>query len=296
MTQLMHYLTLLVWKFLPFVRPKNFVIKGRFLFNRKTKILLQADSSILFNGDADFSGSIITLINSNMIGNSVICNNTILLLNCSKIIFQDHLNFKNSNLNVDNSIIEGANHFRVHHFNIALTESTFRAGSYFMCDGQADLAGKLILTKATFSCQENCRIQCLVNVNNGDLILGNNCFINAGTKVNCQMRIQIGNYVMISYDCILLDNNSHSLDFLARRGEIDAGFPNGTKPQIEHSKTAMAPIIIEDDVWIGVKSMVFKGVAIGERAVIAAGTIVTKDVAKDTVTYGNSNKSKPIIH
>ena len=292
----MHYITLLVWKFLPFFRPKNFVVKGRFLFNLKTKILLKGDSSILVKGDADFSGSIITLINSNMSCNSVICNNTKILLNASKIIFQDYLNFKNSNFHIDNSTIEGANHFRVHHFNFELIKSIFTAGSYFMCDGQANLAGKLVLTKATFSCKDNCRIQCMVNVHNGDLILGNNCFINSGTKVNCQMLIQIGNYVMISYDCILFDNNSHSLYFLARREEIDAGFPNGTKPQSEHSKTSMAPIIIEDDVWIGVKSMVFKGVTIGERAVIAAGTSVTKHVEKDTLTCGNGNKSKPIIY
>lgn len=50
------------------------------------------------------------------------------------------------------------------------------------------------------------------------------------------------------------------------------------------------PIVIGDDVWIGGGSIIVPGVRIGDRAVIAAGAVVTKHVAPDTVVGGNPAK------
>jgi acetyltransferase-like isoleucine patch superfamily enzyme len=49
----------------------------------------------------------------------------------------------------------------------------------------------------------------------------------------------------------------------------------------------VAPVVIEEDVWIGTNCMVLKGVTIGRGAVIAAGAVVTKDVPPFTVAAGN---------
>ena len=51
-----------------------------------------------------------------------------------------------------------------------------------------------------------------------------------------------------------------------------------------------APIVIEDDVWIGARSIILKGVHIGARSIIAAGSVVTKDIPSDVIAGGNPCK------
>ncbi|MNW06569.1 putative acetyltransferase [compost metagenome] len=46
------------------------------------------------------------------------------------------------------------------------------------------------------------------------------------------------------------------------------------------------PIVIGDEVWIGCKSIILKGVTIGNGAVVAAGSVVTKDVEPYTLVAG----------
>jgi acetyltransferase-like isoleucine patch superfamily enzyme len=48
-----------------------------------------------------------------------------------------------------------------------------------------------------------------------------------------------------------------------------------------------APVIIKDNVWIGMNAIVLKGVTIGENAVIAAGAVVSRDVPANVVVAGN---------
>jgi acetyltransferase-like isoleucine patch superfamily enzyme len=101
--------------------------------------------------------------------------------------------------------------------------------------------------------------------------------------------IEIGDYVMISYDCDIIDNNSHPLNYLGRRKEIDDGFPNGTKKS-ENFEILSAPIIIKNDVWIGMKCLILKGVVISERSIVAANTKVNKSIESDTIYYGSRSK------
>ena len=48
-----------------------------------------------------------------------------------------------------------------------------------------------------------------------------------------------------------------------------------------------SPVIIEDKVWIGTRSIILKGVTVGEGAIVGAGSVVTKDVQPWTVVAGN---------
>jgi Acetyltransferase (isoleucine patch superfamily) len=48
-----------------------------------------------------------------------------------------------------------------------------------------------------------------------------------------------------------------------------------------------APIVLEDDVWIGSGSIILKGITIGEGSVVAAGSVVTKDVSPNVIVGGN---------
>ena len=293
MKQCLHFFKLIIWKYVPISRPKNIVIRGRFLISRKTNFSIDSNSKLVVMGDADFTNARINLRDSTISCISIICNDSNIFAHASNLVFNEFVNFRNAAISIKNSNIEGNNHFRVHHYNLNINKSSFKAGSYFMCDGQRGNESKFEMWNAFFLCKDNCRIQAYIIVSNGKLIIGSNSFLNKGTKVNCQIAIEIGSYVMISYDCVLLDNNSHSINYLERRKEIDAGFPNGTN-QLQNEEIPKSPIKIEDDVWIGVNTMVFKGVTIGSKSVIAAGTYLTKSVLNNSLVYGNPNQRRGI--
>ena len=95
--------------------------------------------------------------------------------------------------------------------------------------------------------------------------------------------ITIGNDVNIGGDCLIMDNDAHPLDFVKRRSvyEKQVGRQNYMKNILS------APIVVEDDVWLGARCVILKGVHIGARSIIAAGSIVTKDIPADCIAGGN---------
>lgn len=96
-------------------------------------------------------------------------------------------------------------------------------------------------------------------------------------------RITIGNDVNIGGDCLIMDNDAHPIDYLQRRKSYSEEVG-----QEAYSKTiGTAPIRIDDDVWIGARCLILKGVHIGARSVIAAGSVVTRDIPSDVVAGGN---------
>jgi len=293
MLQWIYYLKLFFWKYIPYCRPKNFVVQGKFSFTRKTKFTISINSRIEIRGNADFSDSIIKLIGSELICNNIICNQTLIDAINSKLTLGDAVNFKNSNLLIENSEVTAKNHFRIHHYDLKLSKSMLNLESYFLCMGNTYTRTDIQLVNSLFFTGENSRIQAQVLVCNGTFKLGNNSFINSGTIVNCQVGISIGNYVMISYNCYIFDNNTHSINYLKRRNEINNGFPNGTLNKND-AEIAKVPIIIKDDVWIGVNSMILKGSILNTRAIVAGGTVVTKNVPESNLVYGNPNRYKLI--
>jgi acetyltransferase-like isoleucine patch superfamily enzyme len=110
------------------------------------------------------------------------------------------------------------------------------------------------------------------------LQIGNGTFIGHGCGFNIGERIQIGNNCLIATNVLIYDLDGHPLDAVRRRNH------EPTPPdQIE-------PVLIGDDVWIGSGAMILKGVKIGDRAIIAARSVVTKDVAMDAIVAGNPAK------
>ena len=94
-------------------------------------------------------------------------------------------------------------------------------------------------------------------------------------------RLTIGNHVNIGGGCMILDTDVHQLDYMARRGGMQ---PN---PDDVNTTVQSAPVVIEDDVWIGANCQVLKGVTIGARSVIGAGSVVTKSIPADSIAAGN---------
>jgi len=96
-------------------------------------------------------------------------------------------------------------------------------------------------------------------------------------------QVEIGNDVLIAFGCSIVDHNSHSLDWRVRKNDTGSWI-QGLK---DWSQVKIAPVRIGDLAWIGFNSIILKGVVIGEGAVIAAGSVVTKDVPPYTVVGGN---------
>ena len=86
----------------------------------------------------------------------------------------------------------------------------------------------------------------------------------------------IGNYVNIGGNCSIMDGDLHNIDWQERR-----------KDRQEAISYKTAPITIEDDVWIGANCTILKGVHIGARTIIGAGSVVVKDIPADCIASGN---------
>lgn len=113
--------------------------------------------------------------------------------------------------------------------------------------------------------------------------VGDRCFLGKYTTILCAMSIKIGNDVMIAGECYITDNDGHSLDWRIRRNDV----MDRKKGFKDWKHVGMAPVIIGNDVWIAPKCIILKGVSIGDAAVIAAGSVVTKDVPARTIVAGN---------
>lgn len=111
--------------------------------------------------------------------------------------------------------------------------------------------------------------------NGASLKIGNNVGMSS-TRMWIHDSFTIGDNVKIGACVLITDTDAHPLDYLARRTSND-----GTKS---------APIVIEDDVWVGAHSIILKGVTIGARSIIGAGSVVTKSIPADCVAAGNPCK------
>jgi acetyltransferase-like isoleucine patch superfamily enzyme len=108
-----------------------------------------------------------------------------------------------------------------------------------------------------------------------ELVIGDESFIGHMCAFSIGRSIRIGKHCLLAGGVSVLDMDGHPVDAAQRR----AGEP--TPPD------AIAPVVIGDDVWIGGGALILKGVTIGERAIVAARSVVTKDVPPDTVVAGN---------
>lgn len=112
-----------------------------------------------------------------------------------------------------------------------------------------------------------------------ELLVGNDVRM-SDVCIWARKEIVIGNFVTIGADTIIMDSDSHPLDWSLRRREC-VDYEN-TKKAIKHKA-----ILIGDDVFIGARCIINKGVTIGARTIIAAGSVVVSDIPSDVVAGGN---------
>lgn len=104
------------------------------------------------------------------------------------------------------------------------------------------------------------------------LEIGSHFAMTGGALIAAE-RIMIGDRVNIGANTTVLDTDFHPLDAEARR----------LHPQDAITK----PVIIEDDVFIGMNCLILKGVTIGQGSIIGAGSVVTKDIPAGVIAAGN---------
>lgn len=103
--------------------------------------------------------------------------------------------------------------------------------------------------------------------------IGNSTYICAGATIRIAKRVSIGNRCAISWNVTIMDSDFHKYRL------EDGTVPENTKE-----------VVIGDNVWIGNNVLILKGVTIGDNAIVAAGSVVTKNVPKGCVVAGNPAK------
>lgn len=128
----------------------------------------------------------------------------------------------------------------------------------------------------------------------GTITVGDHVIINSGTRLISAVGLTIGNDVLISWGCNIVDSNMHSTHSAERLG--DSRSARGTVhgdiivSDADFSQVQSAPVVIGDNVWIGFNACIMKGVTIGKGAIVGAGSVVTKDVPDFAVVGGNPAK------
>lgn len=104
--------------------------------------------------------------------------------------------------------------------------------------------------------------------------IGNHVGISC-SAIRAKESINIGDWVNIGADCIIMDTDAHSLQWQVRCTADDA------------ANAKSAPIVIGDHCLIGARCIILKGVTIGSRTIIAAGSVVTRPIPADCIAAGN---------
>ncbi|MFB2733542.1 acyltransferase [Shewanella mangrovisoli] len=123
--------------------------------------------------------------------------------------------------------------------------------SVSLVNGTANIGAKLRVRRGV-----------VFNVSSGHLNIGNGVFFNNYCSINCHQEIQIGNNVLFGESVKIYD---HDHLFSAEHG-------------VEKHQFKTGKVKIGNNVWLGSNAIILKGVIIGDNVVIAAGSVVAKDV------------------
>jgi acetyltransferase-like isoleucine patch superfamily enzyme len=118
----------------------------------------------------------------------------------------------------------------------------------------------------------------------GRVTIGDYSLVN-GARIICDAEIEIGDYALISWNVVLMDNYRLASDIGTRRRELEA--VSRRSPRTLEGSSVPRPIRIGRNVWIGFDSCVLPGVSIGDGSIVGARTVVFEDVPPLTVVVGN---------
>lgn len=149
------------------------------------------------------------------------------------------------------------------------------------------IGDKTRLVNAVLICKENARIE-----------VGSYCVLQGGVNVCSLESVTIGDFVGIASGTTIADNNTHALGVenwirhRIRAAPGGQGYPGlGNGWELSES----SPVHIGDAVWIGSNCRINKGVSIGDGAIVAANSVVTKNVKAFTIVAGNPAKEVKVL-
>jgi acetyltransferase-like isoleucine patch superfamily enzyme len=111
-----------------------------------------------------------------------------------------------------------------------------------------------------------------------ELVLESSVFVGHDCAFSIADRVSVGANTLIAGGTRISDHDGHPISARARR----EGHPTPAD--------AVKAVVIGRDVWIGARCMILKGVTIGDRAIVAGGSVVTRDVPADCIVGGNPAK------
>lgn len=136
----------------------------------------------------------------------------------------------------------------------------------------------------------NCHIRgrLLTYPSGGNIKFGDYCYMGEGGNIWSACSIEIGNNVLIAHNVDIFDHDTHPIDPKERQEHYKTIITTGHPTQKVNWNEK--PVKICDNAWIATKTIILKGVTVGESAIVAAGSVVTKDVEPYTIVAGNPAK------
>lgn len=119
---------------------------------------------------------------------------------------------------------------------------------------------------------------------NGRFIMHEHSRIAPSSEIQCVNHIEIGAYTTMAGNVIITDNNSHPVnpEWRKRMRLTPEGHDMRTWKYSDN-----APVVIGENVWIGINVRICKGVTIGDNSIIGANSVVTKSVPSNCIAVGN---------
>ena len=178
-----------------------------------------------------------------------------------------------------NSLISNVYHsitFKIH--DIEYTElPTIKGKLIIKNEGKCILGNKLKFNSTLKSNYVGLYKPCTISVRQNGYLEINEYSGFSGISIVCSNKITIGRYVNCGGNVSIWDTDFHPIDYLDRRIH-------------DFDKINSAPVEIGDDVFIGAHCIILKGVKIGNRSVIGAGSVVTKNIPENQIWAGNPAK------
>ena len=173
---------------------------------------------------------------------------------------------------------------KIHYTSILSPDSSIRFDSIQEKRVYVEIGEKCLLSACNF----------IFESENGYIKIGNNVNI-GGVNLISRSEIIIGNDVTMAWGITIYDHDSHSVYWHNRKNDNKQCYEdylkfNNKVINKDWSNVNTKKIIIEDKVWIGFDVLILKGVTIGEGAVVAAKSVVTKDIPAWTLVAGNPAK------
>jgi acetyltransferase-like isoleucine patch superfamily enzyme len=117
----------------------------------------------------------------------------------------------------------------------------------------------------------------------GRIHIGDYCYVGDDVIISAHVGINIEPDVLIAHGVQIFDNVSHPVNAVERARHYRAILMGQAyEPEISASQ-----VTIEHNAWIGMNSIVMRGVRVGARSIVAAGSVVVDDVPPDTTVSGN---------